>query len=114
MGITWRDGIATVLVGASGVITYARVKGFSWPLLGSWRLASAVLLVIGFATCIVIGSGVTPVKSAWTIMGGTLGVAAFIVGLLAIITNKELFFLSLAGLVVSLWMLATIHHLAAA
>ncbi|HSX33293.1 MAG TPA: hypothetical protein VLF91_03080 [Candidatus Saccharimonadales bacterium] len=113
MNITWKDGIATLLVGAAGLVVYAKEKGFKWPLLGNWRLASLALLAIGFATCIIVGWGVVPDKNGWTTAASIVGGLAFLAGLLGIVTNKELFFLSLAGSIIVLWALATIHHFVA-
>ncbi len=111
MLITWKDALATTMVGTSGIIVYAKVKGFSWPLLGSWRSAALVLLIIGLATCIIVGSGLTPVKNGWTTSATVLGVTAFIFAIAGIIFNSKLAFLGLAADIFALWLLTTIHHL---
>ena len=111
MSLSWKDAVATLVVGAAAVVTYARVKEFDWPLLTSWRMGSLVLLVLGLGTCIVVGSGVVPTKDGWTITATTLGVAAFIFGIIGMAINSKLAFLALAAGIIALWLLTTLHHL---
>ncbi len=114
MSLSWKDAVATVLVGAAAIVTYARVKGFDWPLLNSWRLGTLVLLVLGLGTCIMVGSGVTPTKDGWTIAATILGVLAFGLALVGLVAGSKIAFLLLAADIVALWLLSTIHHIIAA
>ena len=111
MALTWKDGVATVLVGAAAVITYATLNNFNWVGLDSWRIATVSLLALGLGTCIVVGSGVVPEKNNWTILAGVLGVLAFVFALIGIISGTKLAFVSLAILIGALWLLSTTHHL---
>lgn len=111
MSLTWKDAVATVLVGAAGVITLASVQGYEWPLLGSWRTVAAIMLVLGLGTCIIVGSAAVPEKNNWTITATLLGVTAFILVAATIITaNKPLAIILLSD-IVALWILSTTHHL---
>ena len=110
MSLTWRDGIGTLLVGSTGVVAYARAKTFDWPLLHSWRMATAVLLVVGLASCTIIGSGVVPTKDIWTKSASVLGGTAFVLALVGLIANSKWAFFGLAANIIALWVLTTTHH----
>lgn len=111
MSLTWRDAIATLLVGVAVIITYARVKGLNWPLLSSWRMGIIVLLVLGLGTCIVVGSGGVPAKNSWTTISAGLGMLAFMLALVGLIINSRVMFLALAADIVVLWVISTLRHI---
>ena len=113
MSLGWKDAAATVLTAGAIVVTYAKVKGFDWPLLGSWRMASAVLLVIGLGTCILIGSDSIPAKNVWTTSASILGGLAFLLAVANLLFNNQVVFLTLASDIVILWAITTLHHLVA-
>ncbi len=110
MSLTWKDAAATLLVGAVGIIAYTKIKGTSWPLLGSWRTSTLALLVLGLTTCIIVGSGFVPSKNGWTSIATVLGVAAFIFAIAGLVVNSKLIFLSLAADIFALWAVTTLHH----
>lgn len=110
MSLTWKDALATLLVGLAGVITYAKVKGFNWPLLGSWRTSTVVLLALGLGTCIIVGSGFIAAKNGWTSLATILGVTAFIFAIIGMIVDSKLMFLALAADIFALWVITTFHH----
>ena len=114
MSLTWKDAVATVLVGAAVILTYAKVKGFDWPLLSSWRMGTLALLVIGLGTCIIVGAGVVPTKDSWTITATVLGGTAAALAILGLIMDSKVVFMALAADIVALWLLATVHHVTAA
>lgn len=111
MTLTWKDAVATLLVVGVGIVTYARLKGFDWPLLGSWRAGVLVLFGLGIATCIVAGSGSVPDKNAWTVAGSVLGGVAFALIIAGLIANSKMVFLALALDILALWLLTTMHHI---
>ena len=111
MTLTWKDAVATVLVGAAAVITYASLQHFDWALLGSWRVGSAVLLALGLGTCIASSKGDEPTKNNWTLFASVIGVAALVIALLGIITGSKLAFIALFGAIIGLWALTSLHHL---
>lgn len=113
MTLTWKDAVATVLVGVAAVITYASLQHFDWALLGSWRVGSLVLLVLGLGTCIASSTGDDPTKNYWTLTASVIGVLALLVGLLGIITGSKLAFIALFGAIIGLWALTSLHHLLA-
>lgn len=111
MALGWRDIVATVATAGVMIITYAKVKGWSWPMLGSWRTATVVLLVLGLGACIVAGSGGTPAKDAWTVAASILGGLSFVLGVASLIFNSHMLFVALAINITALWAAATIRHI---
>jgi hypothetical protein len=112
MNLTWRDGIATVLVAAAAVVyglwILDMVDGLTTEavaviVLGLGFLASALAVVPGFATLM---SG----SKAYMATASIIGVAALVGGILTIVNGTEE---TLAVLVLStlvLWGLATARH----
>lgn len=113
MTLSWKDAVGTLATAGVAAITYARVKGYDWPLVNSWRTSTLALLALGLIGCIVIGSGGAPVKGAWTTAASVLGGAAFMLGIIGVISGSRLIFLLVAADIVLLWAMTTMHHLLA-
>ena len=111
MTLGWRDTAATVLTGGATLIAYAKVKGWDWPLLGSWRIATLILLVLGLGTCILVGAGGVPAKDSWNIVASVFGGLAFAIGIAGLVFNSQALLVALAVDIVALWTIATLHHL---
>jgi len=110
MTLSWKDAAATVLTGFTETVAYARLRHYKWPLLHNWRTASLVVLLLGFAICIVAGWGIVLHKNTWTTTATVLGSIAGLAGILGIIFNNKVCFIVLAGAILVLWLLATIDH----
>jgi hypothetical protein len=112
MNLTWRDGIATVLVAAAAVVyglwILGAVDGLTSQavaviVLGLGFLASAMAVVPGFGT--LIGG-----SKAYMAIASLIGVVALVSGVLTVVDGSEA---PLAVLVLStlvLWGLATVRH----
>lgn len=112
MNLTWRDGIATVLVAAAAVVYGLWILGTVGGLtaeavavivLGLGFLASALAVVPGFAR--LMGG-----SKAYMATASLIGVAALVGGILTVVNGTEE---TLAVLVLStlvLWGLATVRH----
>ena len=111
MSLSWKDAAATFIVVTAAAITYAKVKGWQWPLVGSWRGATLVLLLLGLGACIVIGSGTVPVKNSWTTAAAALGGLAFVLAILGVITGSKLAFFMHAADIFILWAVTTFRHI---
>lgn len=111
MKLAWRDAVGTLLVSGAAVLTYAVVNDFDWPLLSSVRISTLLLVLLGFASCIVIGSGESPAKNNWTIAATAIGILAMIIALFGIIFGSQWAFLSLFACILGLWILTSFHHL---
>lgn len=114
MSLGWRDLMATILTAGAVAITYAKLKDIELPLLGSWRMGTLALLMLGLGTCIIVGSGSTPMRDAWMITATVLGVLAFIIGVVGLVMDSRVAFVALAVDIVALWAVATLHHLTTA
>src|SRR5690349_5858428 len=104
MSLSWRDGVATLLMAAVAAVAFIKIKGYEWPLINSWRVGSLALLLIGIGTCIVVGSGVVPAKDAWTTVAMVFGIIAFVAALVGIIFGSKIAFFALAADLIVLWM----------
>jgi hypothetical protein len=111
MSLSWKDVVATFIVAGVAVIAYAILNDFNWTFLSSYRWGSLLVLFLGFATCIVVGSGVEPSKSSWTITASVLGVIAILAATIGIILDSRYAFIILVIDILVLWFLATIHHM---
>ncbi|HET8671399.1 MAG TPA: hypothetical protein VFM05_12465 [Candidatus Saccharimonadales bacterium] len=111
MSIGWKDAMATLFTASAVVVAYAKLKGFDWPLLGSYRTASVVVMVLGLGACIAASWSGTPLKDNWTVLASILGVFAFGLGLINLMANNQLVFVALALDIVALWAITTLHHL---
>ncbi|HKX73481.1 MAG TPA: hypothetical protein VJM32_05680 [Candidatus Saccharimonadales bacterium] len=113
MSTGWKDAVATVLTAGVAIVTYAKLKGFDWPLLSSYRTASVIVLALGLGACIAASWNGTPLKDNWTVLASILGVLAFGLGMINLITNNQIIFVALAVDIVALWAITTLHHLIA-
>jgi ABC-type multidrug transport system permease subunit len=112
MKLTYRDGMATVLAGAAGLVALANAQAWDWPLLSNPRWAIGALLVIGMLMC---STGSAPDTysrpDAFTWMAGALGVVALGLVIYGFVVGTVLAVVALATVIVGLWFVATIHHL---
>ena len=105
MTLTRKDAVATGLTGLAVFVFLATHEAWNVPLVGdSPRWAAAVILGLGIAACSV---GAEQVNSA---MFGVLGGAAFIFGVLALITGSLTPLSLLVADMVVMWALTTFRH----
>lgn len=121
MGLTWRDGIATLLVALAGLITISIAAGWNWPLLQDALAGGIAVGVVGFVACVVGGGPnlavdalkrghLNGIEMTFAVVGSTLAIGA--TGLLvgAIVLNS-LALLVWATIVLGvLWLVTTGHH----
>jgi hypothetical protein len=111
MRLTWRDGVATILVACIGAVTFAVTERWDWPLLGSNRAGIGVLATIGWGMCMVGGSRTTSsFKGPAGVLASVLGVVALVLIVLGLITGSETVLLALATDIGVLWLVATTRH----
>jgi hypothetical protein len=118
MKLTWKDGAATILVGAAAAATLAVTKGWDWPLLGSYRWGVVMLAVVGVITCAVAGGageGIATKEPAT--FEGPLGALARLLHLavpaillIGLIAPSAGVVLAMGADVLALWVVGTIHH----
>jgi hypothetical protein len=116
MGLTWRDGVATVLAVAVAFIGLAVTNEWGWPMLGSFRAGTLLVGILGLAMCITGGSGAA-VESGLQDRGikvlAWLGGFSFVLIVVGLITGSELVFMALVIVTLGMWLMATIRHVGA-
>ena len=111
MRLTWRDAVTTILAVSVAAATFAVTEEWDWALLGSTRAAVGAVGAIGLAMCIVGGSrDASPVKGTFGVVATALGVAAFVLIVLGLITGSESVLLALDGVIGVLWFTTTLRH----
>ncbi|HZD79426.1 MAG TPA: hypothetical protein VE646_05245 [Actinomycetota bacterium] len=115
MRLSWRDGLATLLVGA-GAILYAlwladaEVAGFSGvrPLaglvLGLGLAASVTAVVYG------VGAGLLRASKVYLTVASVIGLTALVAGTVALVGASETMLAALVASTVALWAISTARH----
>jgi hypothetical protein len=105
MTLTRSDAVATGLTGLAVFTFLATHEGWNVPVVGdSHRWAAAVIMALGIGACSV---GAKRVNSA---LFGTLGSAAFVFGVLALITGSLTPLSLLVVDMVVMWAITTFRH----
>ena|SRR5919204_4459403 len=105
MTLTRKDAMATSLTGLAVLAFLATHEAWNVPLIGdSHRWATAVIMVLGIGAC---SAGANRVNSA---LFGVLGGAAFVLGVLALITGSLTPLSLLVADMVVMWAIATVRH----
>ena len=105
MILTRKDVVATGLTGLAVFVFVATHEAWNVPLVGdSHRWAAAVIMALGIGACSV---GAKRVNSA---LFGVLGAAAFVFGLLALVTGWLTALSLLVADMVVMWALTTFRH----
>ena len=124
MGLSWRDGIATVLVGAAVAVTGSLVSAWAWPLIGDARAGVVTVFILGFAACLVGGGpvwmfaamregrmrGPGEIWSPFFIIAAALGALAFALMFADLFINDLSLLVWATVAVVAVWFVTTIHH----
>jgi len=112
MRVTWRDGVETVLAGATVAITLAVTQASGWPLPGSVGAGIVGLGVVGWAMCIFGGAtgSVPSMRDPFTITMSLLGVAALTLIVVGLITKSEAALVALAAVTLLMWFASTTAH----
>jgi hypothetical protein len=109
--LTWKDLAGTAVAALAALVYVANVQ--DWWYLGSNRWAAVTMLAVGAVGCPlgarIVGERLTSLP---IVLLGLLGVAALTLAILAIVTGAQWALLSLAILVVALWVGATLRHAA--
>ncbi len=59
MGLSWRDGVATLLVAAAVGVALSVVYAWNWPLIGDSRAAIVAIFLLTFPACVIGGGPVS-------------------------------------------------------
>jgi hypothetical protein len=112
MTLTYKDFITTLLAATTTGFAYLMTTGYKFPIISGYRAGIVVLLAIGIAMC-AFGSRVTEGvwSGPWVVTASVLGIAALVVAIVGLVTGTKVMFLTLAGIMVTLWVVATLRHL---
>ena len=117
MRLTWRDAVATLFVAAIVAVCAAFATGTDLWLISSVRGTTAVVLLLGMGGC-TFGSASELYRKAQsqatetvTVVESTLGAAALIAAVTALITGSAYALTVLATATIAVWLTATIRHL---
>ena len=105
MTLTRKDAAATGLTGLAALAFLATHEGWNVPLVGeSHRWAAAVVMALGIGAC---SMGAKRVNS---VLFGILGFAAFVFGMLALVTGSLTPLSLLVADMMVMWALTTFRH----
>lgn len=113
MGLTWKDGVSTLLAAAVVLVALAVVEEWGWPLLGSYRAGAVAIGVMGLGMC-ALGSSTQEAsgpRGPYFATMSLLGALALVFAIWAIVADAKEPFVALAVDTVLLWMASTLHHL---
>jgi small-conductance mechanosensitive channel len=124
MGLSWRDGIATILIAAGVAVTGSLVNAWAWPLIGDARAGVVAVFILGFAACVVGGGpawmfaamregrmrGPGEIWSPFFVAAAALGALAFALMFADLFINDVSLLIWATVTVVAVWFVTTIHH----
>jgi hypothetical protein len=117
MGLTWRDTLATVFMGAIVAIYVAFLNGTHAWLISSARGTAAAVGALGmFGACAIsatrdLHTGPQPQGGrAYRASATTGGVVAFVAAVAGLITGSTVALAVLVAVTVALWFIATTRH----
>ena len=117
MKLTWRDGVATIFMGAIVAIYAAFLGGTSMWLISSARGTTAAVLVLGFVGGCALGSipdlymGAKS-RTEWAFIAITsmLGAVAVVAAVVGLITGGAVALAVLVSVTLALWLASTVRH----
>ncbi len=118
MRLTWRDGLATLLVAAATLLFVLWTTGTA--LAGtSTRAVGAIVLALGFVGCTSDRAEMAGVYGAdgrhrapmgYVVVASVLGTVALVAAVLAVAVGSEAMLATLVGAMIALWTMTTIRH----
>lgn len=106
--LTWRDGAATVLVGAATVVYVCNLLSLQVPLISDRGDVAAAGLVLGFVACVVDDWTIKHTVLVRTL--SVLSVSAIGIGIAAMATESQLVLTVFVGMLVMLGVVSTMAH----
>ncbi len=109
MKLKWQDLITTLLVIVGGVIVYAKFYSYNWAIIGSWRSATTLLLIVGFLMFLFSRFNFANL-SILNVSEMVLGVVAILMAVWGIFVVNHFVFYGLATVLGVLWLIDTARH----
>lgn len=117
MGLTWKDGVSTLFMGAIAAIYLTFLHGTGLWLISSARGATAAVLILGMVGgCMLSGAGKlyqeqhSPVVRAWRVIASCCGVAAFAAAVAGLVSGSTVALGILVAATGALWFAAILRH----
>ncbi len=117
MRLTWKDAVATLVVGGIVAMYVAFLNGTSVWLISSARGTTTAVLVLGFAGGCALGrlaeaytGAKTRTALAFTQMATDLGMVALAAAIVGLITGGAAALAVLVAATIALWLVATVRH----
>jgi hypothetical membrane protein len=113
MGLTWKDGTATLLVAGIGVLTWAHLTDQGWPGVSGPRVLAVVVFLIGISICVTTSRNLNAKEANLRPIDRIMrahGIGAFILMLWAAISGSEVALGALVGLIGVMWLGSTVYH----
>ena len=117
MGLTWKDVVTTVFMGAIAVVYAAFLGGTSAWLISSARGATLAVFVLGMVGGCMLGAAADLYREpqpravrAWRVIASVLGVVAFAAAVAGVASGSTVALAVLVAATGALWLLATARH----
>jgi hypothetical protein len=119
MHLSWRDGLASVFVGAGAALYALWLTGTEVPGLSGTRVLAGVVLGLGLAASVTavvygVGAGLLGASKMYLAIASLIGLAALIAGVIAVVSVNETMLATLVASTVALWLMSTVRHAIAA
>ena len=119
MSLTWKDGLATALVGAAAALYLLWVSDTTVAGLTGIRALTVAVFALGVGGCYAARSEMAAVYGAgggprppllYVVLATILGGVTLVAGIVAFAGGGDAALATLTGAMVALWALATIRH----
>ena len=111
MRFTWRDGVATALVGVAAALEVAHLTGVDAPGLAGGRALTGVILGLGIGACVAGATEMATLPIEYARWMSFLGTGAVLVALAGLISGAFSMAAALTVAVLAMWAATTIRHL---
>jgi hypothetical protein len=117
MGLTWKDGVSTLFMGAIAAIYLTFLHGTGLWLISSARGATAAVFILGLVGgCMLGGAGKlyqgqqSPTVRVWRAVASCCGVVAFAAAVAGLASGNTVALAILVAATGALWFAATFRH----
>ncbi len=114
--LTWRDAVATLLVGAAGLLYVVWLTVTGDPGASGTRLVGALVLGLGLAASFVsvvfgIGAGLFRASKAYLAIASLIGLGALVAGVMTLVNGDAAMLATLVATTLVLWLISTARHM---
>jgi membrane-bound ClpP family serine protease len=110
MNLSWRDTWITIFAIIGGIEVFAKLRGYSWWLIGSWKGAIAVLGVVGILMLLVSLSELNNWRNWFNRGEAVLWLAAAVLVVVGLFAASEAMFYTAAIVLGITWLALLTRH----